>query len=572
MSKNWMKSLTSVLSAMFVVLAVFTVFSITAKAGPMLTIRFPNESEEQRTAFVNYAKSQGAYCYEGEDTDVKLEVSAGQTYGAIISDVKGYFDGIPLVYGKDYYIGWRDNYENYPAYWSNLKSSKDRVIDTSYSPSEWSVFGFMYVFWLESTNQVNFTLDTPVCGTRASDLAISFAEGEHAEAHNIKWTGADGTTLKGTINGGDCVQVSYNIYPKFGYIFSDDVKIICNGSEVNTSALDTFENSYFIKKTFTAEHQYEDGICTVCGAGVQPKFTGHSVLLSGQIGLEFWLDLKEIEGVSYDRVELTVPGRNGGKTSIPVADATYDENMGYGFTVMLSALQMAQPVTAELYYTEKGQDKTIKNIHSVEDYIRDFRIEAVEKPELYNQKTQNLVNALHDYGYYVQGFLMDYHKLTPGADTYTRVQNAYENYNFSEYQSVATKNAVERNCNEDIEAVTFSVSFESDTSINVYFKMADGAGAPEVTVDGTSYTPVKCSDGRYKIEIKNIKAQNFSRKYDINALATGSNNGSANVRVSVLSYLDLTYTSENGALNNDKAKNAAISAYMYYLRAFDYLQ
>ena len=115
----------------------------------------------------------------------------------------------------------------------------------------------------------------------------------------------------------------------------------------------------------------------------------------------------------------------------------------------------------------------------------------------------------------------------------------------------------------DIAEVRNSLTLDSDTVINVYFKPADGySGSFKAAVDGgTAQTYEPAGDGRYCVQITGIAAHELSTDHTITVT---TDNGSLTVTVSGLSYVYSAlsyYNEENDA--DHKARNAAAAIWAY---------
>ena len=112
----------------------------------------------------------------------------------------------------------------------------------------------------------------------------------------------------------------------------------------------------------------------------------------------------------------------------------------------------------------------------------------------------------------------------------------------------------------DIEEITHSLTLDSNTVINVFFKpSAEYSGLFRASVDGgEAVIYPKGSDGRYCVKIPGISAHQLSEDHTI-TVTTGTG-CTATVTVSALSYV-------NSALNtytdNAEAQNAAMAIYAY---------
>ena len=121
----------------------------------------------------------------------------------------------------------------------------------------------------------------------------------------------------------------------------------------------------------------------------------------------------------------------------------------------------------------------------------------------------------------------------------------------------------------DIDKITYSLSLNSGTSLNVFIKAKDNyKGSVKVTTKKgnsvTSYAAVKQADGRYKVTIPDISAHQLGDMYTVTAETT---NGTATCSLSALSYV---YAVLNGSSNDKNAKNAVSSLYIYYDATLNY--
>ena len=107
--------------------------------------------------------------------------------------------------------------------------------------------------------------------------------------------------------------------------------------------------------------------------------------------------------------------------------------------------------------------------------------------------------------------------------------------------------------------ISHSLTLDSDTVINVYFRPAKGySGTFTAAVDdGTAKAYKKGSDGRYCVQIGGISAHLLSRDHTIEVT---TDHGTASVKVSALSYVNaaLDYYTDD-----EDAQNAAAAIYAY---------
>ena len=149
-----------------------------------------------------------------------------------------------------------------------------------------------------------------------------------------------------------------------------------------------------------------------------PSFKTHSLVLTGLIGINFYLNLPENAGMDYSDsyIEFAISGKDGSITQDRFDPQ--DRNVTgeyYGFTCYVNSIQMADDITATFHY---GDGQSITETYSVAKYIEDFA--GVRSS--YDEATINVVQAMADYGYFMQKVLsaangwqlgIDHKEMTP---------------------------------------------------------------------------------------------------------------------------------------------------------------
>lgn len=291
-------------------------------------------------------------------------------------------------------------------------------------------------------------------------------------------------------------------------------------------------------------------------APAAPSFATQSLILDGKIGLSFNMNLPEIEGVDYSTSCMTFSVDHG----------TCTESVGYGdartksgrFVCYVTSIMMAEPITATFHYAENGEEKTVAKTYAITDYLYTFDAAIQEDPTAFDETTIALVHALADYGHYVQLFLADRNGIALGTD-YAAMDKVYTtSYDIGAVSSAVGGKAIVRNnnTNGDVESITYSLRLDSDTSIEVYFKLASGYnGAFTVMSDDAGYTVTE--SGRQRIvNIANVPAHKLGETY---TFEVETNRGTARVEVSALSYVN----SMLAAYADTTARNTAAAIYAY---------
>ena len=383
------------------------------------------------------------------------------------------------------------------------------------------------------------------------------------------------------------------------------------GHTYTTTKTTHLEMCSYCDTTFQTEaHTFDqNGKCTVCGyQRVFPAYKGHSVLLKeGKIGLNFYMDLSgltdEEKAGSYMKFDIA------GKGEVTEQD-NYDANSFVtlegktcnGFTAEINAIQMADEITATFYYYQDGEWKTVVNTYSVKQYCDDFT-DKWNKQESHSDadtKAKPLIEALADYGHYLQIYLKGIRGWNFDPENgYTEMSTVYKTYTDDALASEVTRvrNAgkghpitISNSQNSDIKKITYSLTFDSDTCINVYFEMNDGAAydghfsivgldnnqywfadtsTPHEYSTGEILTMEKMSDGRYRVKISGINAQHLDNEYDfkvVTEVASGTDSYTASVNVTGLSYV---YSLTADGKDAD-TKKAAVAIFRYFEAAKQY--
>ena len=291
----------------------------------------------------------------------------------------------------------------------------------------------------------------------------------------------------------------------------------------------------------------------------KPAFKTQSLLLSGRIGVNFYMDLSgltdEQKAASY--VEFTVSGINGGTRTVPYdAGQMNREKTYYGFTCRINAVQMADTITAVFHYTDVyGVPQTVTKTYTVETYLNAFT--EADGEEIYA-----LIKAINDYGYYAQQFLSQNAKVpwTLGTDHAAMAKVNALSYSYT--ADDLSQYAIQRTLNSDVASVSYSLSLDADTAINLYVTPAEGyQGTITAQLgDGTPLT-VTPSGSRYKVTITGVSAHLLGEMYDVRII---TQSGASSVRVSALSY---AYASMD---DSDPGRYVMSAIYDYYLRSIAY--
>ena len=302
-----------------------------------------------------------------------------------------------------------------------------------------------------------------------------------------------------------------------------------------------------------------------------PTFQTQNLVLSGQIGVNFFMDLDSLTESEREAgwMEFSISGK-GGSTSTDTFDPNHmnASKKYYGFTCYVKSIQMAETITATYHY---GNGKTVSKTYSVEEYFQVFE----EHASAFDQKTTDLIHAIADYGHYMQIYLADVNHFDIGTDYAESARHYAISYDYDTIKTAVQPNAIARVLTgSKVEKANYRLQLGSETTLDVFLKTTDGSAPTNVKVTikelvsgkttTTSYTPVKQADGRYLITIPNISAHKLGDTVTI----TGTAGKSFSVAVSPLSFVYdvLTYNKDT------ESKDGLCSLYAYFKATVAYKQ
>ena len=306
-----------------------------------------------------------------------------------------------------------------------------------------------------------------------------------------------------------------------------------------------------------------DDVMVSGSAPADPAFKCCTLLLTGQIGVNFYADLSRL--TEEEREAVTVEFSVNGVTTTDTFDAACTDPDGhgyYGFTCFVNSIEMADEITATLYFGEGGEVSTEYSVQNYVDYV-------LENTEDFSGEVVSLVEAIADYGHYVQLFLEPTHDWTLGVDHETMLcANELDGDDVEAAREAVSDRAPALNCGESaVEGAGFSLVLDSETTLRLFLRVRDGyTGDAAATCNGDDVACVQQTSGRYLVEIADIPAFALGDTYDI----TISADGEATVSLSALSYAYAVLNAESGPFDTDEARLAATALYRYYAAARAY--
>ena len=306
-------------------------------------------------------------------------------------------------------------------------------------------------------------------------------------------------------------------------------------------------NTYTGRVLPTGEEEFED----------EPAFSSHSLVLSGQIGVNFYVTVPEDFDTTHAKIVMTV---NGKDTEIAWADGKDAGTNQKYFTCPLNSLEMGDTVTAVFSW---GDGEEITNTYSVNEYVEYITGHADD----FSGNAVALAEAIADYGHYVKPFVEAF-GTTDGLDhSGIAAQNEMTDEEISRVRTAAADFALTKDLGTSGITVSYTLNLDAKTSVYLYLKAEAGVTVESATVDGkkAALKNVNINGEAYKqIRITNIAADKLGKAYT-DAVTTSS--GTAQITVSALSYVN---TILNSTSFNRDAQAAMAAFYRYYEAAAAY--
>ena len=329
-----------------------------------------------------------------------------------------------------------------------------------------------------------------------------------------------------------------------------DITSQCDFAYSNNTEAGTATVTITAKNTSTG---YAGSITATFNIVNEPVFNNHALLLTGQVGVQFFLELPAGKtSTDYAGSYVTFSGQGINSSThydIPASTAVINsvDTGKYLFTVNITSIQMADKITPTFHYTENGQEKTVVGAaYSAEDYIK----WAVADNHV-TGKNLNIVKALADYGHYAQIYLSQQNGWSIGTDHAEMVTHTTNSYDYVAIKGAVTNDAIQTTKGANVTSVNYRLYFDDTLAICVALTPASGVTLNSVTLDGNAITPTRSGD-QYLVMINDISATNLTDSHTITA-------GGTTVTVSAMSYV---YGILNSGSNN-KGKDLVCALYNY---------
>lgn len=246
-----------------------------------------------------------------------------------------------------------------------------------------------------------------------------------------------------------------------------------------------------------------DGKCDDCGAiidGIGAKLAGYSLSLTGNIGVNFYMELSDQIIADKDAyMQFTLP--NGTVTKVLVSEAQTNttinaEKTYYRFPCEVASYEMTQDIKAQMF---DGNGKCGKEYTYT---VRDYAQYLIDHVDLY-QDAYPFAVAMLNYGACSQKYFnkaVDELANKYLNDDELEIPDRFEGY-IDNYVATKAENGVLG------QFAGLSMVLKSETTLNIFYEPKEGVDVSKLTfsVDGKGITPVK--RGQYYIlSLKNIRA------------------------------------------------------------------
>ena len=266
----------------------------------------------------------------------------------------------------------------------------------------------------------------------------------------------------------------------------------------------SYEYSNTEKNTYGEHPDLDnDGKCDDCGAiidGIGAKLAGYSLSLTGNIGVNFYMELSNKIIADKDAyMQFTLP--NGTITKVLVSEAQTNttinaEKTYYRFPCEVASYEMTQDIKAQMF---DGNGKCGKEYTYT---VRDYAQYLIDHVDLY-QDAYPFAVAMLNYGACSQKY---FNKAVD--DLANKNLNSYDQEIPDRFDGYINGFVAEKAENGLLgQFAGLSMVLKSETTLNIFYEPKEGIDVSKLKflVDGKEITPVK--RGQYYIlSLKNIKA------------------------------------------------------------------
>ena len=285
-----------------------------------------------------------------------------------------------------------------------------------------------------------------------------------------------------------------------------------------------------------------------------PKVEQVSILLEGTINANYYMTIpEEIKNDATAHMEITKPNGDVQKVFVKDLDkVTYDGNEYYKVvgSAGVPAKEMTEDIVARFYY--RGAVRAEKSF-CIKDYGDAVLADSNSTGEL-----KDLVTAMLHYGSYAQTYF-DYNTedlANAGLADYSAAMNGVTAEKVAEIMGTASYG------DEQVKLNSVSLLLKEETTLRLFFKIAEGVDPEAVTFNGSKYSGQR--NGLYYVDIGNIAAKDLDAIQSVTVVVDGE---TTEVSYSVMRYC---YNVLNSATAKESLKNVAKALYLYNRAANSY--
>ncbi len=295
-----------------------------------------------------------------------------------------------------------------------------------------------------------------------------------------------------------------------------------------------------------------------------PAFKSASLLLSGKIGVDFFLDLPKIQGVDYydsNKCYMDFAIHNDNSDNPPqLVDDEFTKSGRYCFRCYVNSVQMADSIVATFNY---AKNRSVSYTYSVKRYL-DNKITGSSDPLM-----RALAIALKDYGHYAQAYLARVNGWAVGQDhVELDAATEYTDSDIAEVKQIASQYATVRDdyAGTGIKSISYSLTLDTDTAITLTFTMSSNGNVFASLNDGDQNMAVMQSGGRFTVTIDSVGAHELGEPQNIMVAVDGAEK-EFHITVSALTFVYNTLRNASAALDR---QYLAVALYDYYQAAVNY--
>lgn len=395
--------------------------------------------------------------------------------------------------------------------------------------------GLVFLGWFEDNATTAFNFTTPI--TADLILYARWDDPTHTEGYYInglgnKWDVASLTAANMfTRNTANTAHEEYMLFIKLTagdkfkavYVKNDGIEADqWYPGNMDNYTVDAEHAGYavvYFRPNLDGEADWYGGCIYVA----KPGFSGHSLSLNGDIGVNFYWDLPIPDGVSA-KVKFSW----GGNTQESTLTA---KGTSYFATANVAAKEMTEEITAELYFDD---ELVATNKYSVAQYANEILNDTQLTITGNSAALQALAQAMLIYGAEAQVFF-DYNTAAPAYDL--------SNVTFGDVPNAHTHNTFSNTALAEVGLSFYGTSLvlKTKTELNVYFKVKDAGlfNTTTVTLNGNPLTPkfTGTNDSYAIFTIENIAAQDVSSAGYTLTFVSGAKTVTVTVYPSVYLYL-----------------------------------